>query len=81
MPLTQIKGTNMGAVITNTQLGTSGTASSANVLKGTLAWTGASRSALTNFAASDPASNTAGDIWYQAGNVKIAANPNILTGV
>jgi hypothetical protein len=81
MPLTTIKGTNMGAIITNTQLGTSGTASSANVLKGTLAWTGASRSGLTNFAASDPASPNAGDVWYTTGQIKVAANPNLLTGV
>tara|TARA_Y100000034_G_scaffold120571_1_gene163637 strand:+ start:79 stop:1158 length:1080 start_codon:yes stop_codon:yes gene_type:complete len=74
MPLTTIKGTNMGAIITNTQLGTSGTASSANVLPGTFAWTGATRSGLTNFAASDPASPNAGDVWYIAGQVKIALN-------
>ena len=43
MPLTTIKGTNLGAIITNTQLNTTGTASSTNVLKGTFAWAGASR--------------------------------------
>jgi len=81
MPLTTIKGSNLGAIITNTQLNTTGTASSANVLKGTFAWSGASRSGLTNFAASDPATPVAGDIWYQGGNVKVAANPNILSGI
>ena len=81
MPLTTIKGSNLSAIITNTQLNTTGTASSANVLKGTFAWAGASRSGLTNFAASDPATPVRGDIWYQGGFIKIAANPNILTGI
>ena len=81
MPLTKIKGSNVGTVLTNTQLNTSGTASSSNVLPGTFAWTGATRSGLTNFAASDPATPVAGDIWFQGGNIKIAANPNVLTGI
>jgi len=81
MPLTQIKGSNVSAVLTNTQLNTSGSASSSNVLPGTFAWSAASRSGLTNFAASDPATPVAGEIWFEGGNVKIAANPNILTGV
>ena len=73
MPLTTIKGSNIDAVLTNTQLNTTGTASSANVLPGTFAWTGSTRSGLTNYAASDPATPVAGDIWYLGGNVKIAA--------
>ena len=81
MPLTTIKGTNMGAIITSTQLSTTGTESSSNVLKGTGAWTTASRSGVTNYAASDPASPNAGDIWYTNGQVKVATNPNVLTGV
>ena len=81
MPLTQIKGSNIGAVLTNTQLNTTGTASSANVLPGTFAWSSASRSGLTNYAASDPATPVAGDIWFQGGYVKIAADPTLLTGM
>ena len=41
----------------------------------------ASRSGLTNFAASDPATPVAGDVWFQGGNVKITTNPNALTGM
>lgn len=81
MPLTTIKGTNMGAIITSTQFSTTGTESSSNVLKGTGAWTAASRSGVTNYAASDPASPNAGDIWYTNGQVKVATNPNVLKGV
>ena len=81
MPLTTIKGSNIGTVLTNTQLNTTGTASSANVLPGTFAWGAASRSGLTNFAASDPATPALGDIWYQAGYVKFATNSNLWTGV
>ena len=81
MPLTTIKGSNIGAVLTNTQLNTTGTASSANVLPGTFAWSSSSRTGLTNYAASDPATPVAGDVWYQTGNVKVASNPNILVGI
>ena len=62
----------MGAIITSTQFSTTGTESSSNVLNGTGAWTGASRSGVTNYAASDPASPNAGDIWYTNGQVKVA---------
>ena len=81
MPLTTIKGSNIDAVLTNTQLNTTGTASSANILPGTFVWSSGSRTAMTNYAASDPATPAAGDVWYQAGNIKVASNQNILTGI
>ena len=81
MPLTTIKGTNLGAIITNTQLNTTGTASSANVLKGTFAWSGASRSGLSNYAASDPATPVRGDIWYNGGQFKFVSDPSALGAV
>ena len=81
MPLTTIKGSNIDAVLTNTQLNTTGTASSANVLPGTFVWSSSSRTGLTNYAASDPATPAAGDVWYQTGNVKVASNQNLMVGI
>ena len=81
MPLTKIKGSNIDAVLTNTQLNTTGTGTSSTVLPGTFTWAPAARSGLTNYAASDPATPVAGDVWYQAGNIKIGSNPNIMTGI
>ena len=81
MPLTQIKGSNIDGVLTNTQLNTTGTGTSSTVLPGTFTWGPAARSGLTNYAASDPANPATGDVWYQAGNIKIGSNSNLLVGI
>ena len=64
-----------------TNLVTTGTASSSTFLKGDLSWGTVSVEGKINTAASDPASNTAGDIWYTGGKFKFAIDPNTLRGI
>ena len=69
------------STIAITNLVTSGSASSSTFLKGDLSWGSVSIGGKINTAASDPASNTAGDIWYTGGKFKFAIDSNILLGV
>jgi hypothetical protein len=69
------------STIAVTNLVTTGTASSSTYLKGDLSWGTVSIVGKINTAASDPGSNTAGDIWYTGGKFKFAVEHSGITGV
>ena len=64
-----------------TNLVTSGTASASTFLKGDLSWGAVSVGGKMNIADSDPAVDTAGDIWYTGGQFKFVSDPSALGAV
>ena len=69
------------STITLANLVTSGTASSSTFLKGDLSWGTVSVEGKINVVDSDPAVDTAGDIWYTGGRFKFVSDPSALGAV
>ena len=66
--------------ITLSKLATTGTASSSTVLFGNFTWSAASPTGKRDFSDTN-ATPTAGDIWFESGELKFAINPSSSTGV
>ena len=62
-------------------MATSGSASASTFLKGDFSWGTVSSSGKLNVVASNPSTNTAGDIWYADGRFKMTSDLTSLFGV
>ena len=64
-----------------TNIVTTGSASASTFLKGDYSWGTVSASGKINVVASDPSTNTAGDIWYADGKFKFTSDLTSLFGI